>query len=345
MSEFSAYPLTAIVSPGGASRLSSSPNNNHNTQQNAQEKWKQLLRRDGLSKVLIPQPIKHPLAMTIANARENIPWGDKLGAKDPKHVRVYASNVNGIHLDERGGQFDSLCKVHKENQADITCGQEHNLDTTKPEVRTILYKTAKQHWQRHRMTFGTSPIPFKTQHKPGGTFILTTGNVTGRVIKQERDKWGRWVSQEYQGHDGQLLVIFSVYQPVAKRGVQGKTTVAAQQISLLLLSKDTTHDPRTAFRRDLLHEIKVHTIKGKHILILGDFNESLGSDADGISHIAGHLGLMDVMASRHSTQPPASYARGSKCLDYAIASSQVCSALKKAGYDAFNARLHSDHRG
>ena len=340
------HPLNTTVSPGGAScPVNNVPIIPTSDLPSAQAQWRKLLRRDGPSKVLLPQPINRPLAMTVANARANNPWGDELDKKDPTHVRVYASNVNGLQLDERGGQFDCVCKIHKEVQADVICGQEHNLDTTQAAVRTILYKTARQHWQRHRLTFGTSPIPFKTYHKPGGTFIMTTGNITGRVTKQESDKWGRWSSQEYQGHDGHVLVIYSVYQPVEKRGVQGKTTVAAQQRSLLLLSKDSTSDPRTAFRRDLLQELKTHVTQGRQLLVMGDFNEQLGTDADGISHIVGNLGLLDVMASRHSMIPPATYARGSKCLDYALATPQVCSALKKCGYDAFNARLHSDHRG
>ena len=157
----------------------------------AQDAWKLLISTHP-STMLVPQPIQRPLTMTITNTRANNPWGDELSteAKIPGHLRVYASNVNGLRLDARGGQFDTLCKVHKEVQADIMCGQEHNLDTTQMPVRTILYKTAIQHWQRHRLVFGTSPISFASHHKPGGTFILMTGNVTSRVIKQDRDKWG-----------------------------------------------------------------------------------------------------------------------------------------------------------
>ncbi len=54
---------------------------------------------------------------------------------------------------------------------------------------------------------------------------------------------------------------------------------------------------------------------------------------------------MDLMMSRHSSNPPATYARGSKCLDYALASPEICEALRSAGYEEFNARIASDHRG
>ena len=132
---------------------------------------------------------------------------------------------------------------------------------------------------------------------------------------------------------------------MAKGGVPGKTTVAAQQQSLLLLSKDSTSDPRTAFRRDLLQAIKQYTTHDHKVLVLGDFNEQMGSDSAEFSNVAGQCGLLDVMACRHHMPPPATYARGTKCLDYALASPHVCKALKRAGYEAFNARVHSDHRG
>ena len=90
--------------------------------------------------------------------------------------------------------------------------------------------------------------------------------------------------------------------------------------------------------------VKHYTAQAHNVLIIGDFNEQMGSDASGISNVTGQCGLLDVMACRHL--PATLYARGTKCLDYAIASPHgMCSALKRAGYEAFNARVHSDHRG
>jgi hypothetical protein len=75
-------------------------------------------------------------------------WGDRLNEKDPTNFRVYCQNVNGSTLDRRGGQFGELCKVLKEIQADVYCGQEHNLDVHEPHVRSIMYDSTRQHWQQ-----------------------------------------------------------------------------------------------------------------------------------------------------------------------------------------------------
>ncbi|KAI2509161.1 hypothetical protein MHU86_5280 [Fragilaria crotonensis] len=64
-----------------------------------------------------------------------------------------------------------------------------------------------------------------------------------------------------------------------------------------------------------------------------------------MSKIAGQLGLIDVFARRNSSTPPVTYARGTKRLDYALASPAVSDAVISAGYEAFNAHIVSDHRG
>ena len=310
----------------------------------SQAQWKNLFSRPTDFSTLSGQFTRKEAVMTRANQRTNVPWGDLLAAKPTQVTRLYAQNVNGLSMDRRGGQFDDLCVIHKELEADIFCGQEHNLDSTQMHVRSYIYDAAKQHWDRSRVIFGTTPIQFKGHYKPGGTFLLTTGSVAGRVKEQIADKWGRWVLQKLVGHGGQLLIIVSAYQPIEKRGKEGNLTIASQQRSLLLLDNDTTN-PRTSFRRDLLTTLSTYAQAGADLLLLGDFNETLGSDPDGISHIASRLQLVDLMSSRHSSTPPATYSRGSKRLDYALASHRVSHSIVACGYDAFNARFPSDHRG
>ena len=191
--------------------------------------------------------------MSTANSRTNEPWGDVLLEEKPNNcTRFYGMNLNGLTIDRKGGQFDLLCRMIKEVQADVFCGQEHNLDTTQSGIRKIMYDTAAQHWNRKRLIMGTTPISFVNSYKPGGTMAITVGSLSGRVIGQVQDKWGRWVIQELQGRTQRRLVIFSVYQPVVSTPSDAaKTTVAAQHRSLLLRDEDTIAEPRRAFRRDL----------------------------------------------------------------------------------------------
>ena len=313
------------------------------TLRQAQTQWTNFFQRRRATTPRIPDGTR-PLILTNENQRANEPWGDTLQEKEAHHLRIYAMNVNGFTLDRRGGQFDTACEVHKEVQADIMCGQEHNLDTDQTHVRSILYSTCRQHWRRSRVIFGTTPIPFTNSYKPGGTFIVTAGDVTSRIKHQEKDKWGRWVSQTLQGRDAIMVTIISAYQVVGKAIVQGSITAASQQQSLLMSAQDQITNPRTAFRRDLTLYIQQCRDKGHEILLLGDFNEPFGHDPDGMPKIAAAFQLIDLMAARHSSAPPATYARGRTRLDYALATHHVANALRHAGYEPFNSRFHTDHR-
>jgi hypothetical protein len=51
--------------------------------------------------------------------QRNTAWGDTMEAKATDITRIYCQNVNGLRLDQDGGQFHEICKVHQEVQADI----------------------------------------------------------------------------------------------------------------------------------------------------------------------------------------------------------------------------------
>jgi hypothetical protein len=155
--------------------------------QHSQQRWAAIFRS---SQEVPVADVRRPIALSVENMRENVAWGDPLQEKPANVTRVYAMNVNGMRLDQRGGQLDDLCKVLKEVQADVFCGQEHNLDSDDTKVRQIVHRTTRQHWHRSRALFGTSPIVFSSQFKPGGAFMITTGNLSGRISEQLPDKWG-----------------------------------------------------------------------------------------------------------------------------------------------------------
>ena len=68
-----------------------------------------------------------------------------------------------------------------------------------------------------------------------------------------------------------------------------------------------------------------------------------GSDPHGISSIAMQVNLEHLMSTRHSTPLPATYARGRKCLYYALDTQAVAQADINVGFEAFNERMQSDH--
>lgn len=166
----------------------------------AQAEWRKVLSADPNA---TSNPVNREIVLTADNMRMNTFWGDKLEEKQGENaLRVYVANVNGFSLDRRDGQYDNFCRTIKEVQADVACGQEHNLDTMNSSVRSIVHNTTQQHWKRNRTNFASSPLKFETLYKPGGTFIVSVGEVTSRLCNRFQDKWGRWTSQTYQGRRG-----------------------------------------------------------------------------------------------------------------------------------------------
>ena len=305
----------------------------------AQTEWKKILDSQA-------QPQNHSMVyLSNENLANNSAWGDNLVDKSEGTLRIYGQNVNGMSLDRRGGQFDSLCRVIKEVQADVTCGQEHQLDSTQHQVKSIIFQTCRQHWQRSRVLFGTSSVPFSCMRKPGGTFIASVGNVTGRIKNQKSDELGRWVSQTFQGASGRRIsTLVSAYQVVSDVVSPGTVTAAAQQKSLLIQRNDSIQAPRKAFRRDLTAYLQQCKNAGDELILLGDFNEVMGDDPEGMTAVAHKLELFDMMSSRHSQTPPVTYSRGRRCLDYGLATILVIQAITRCGYEAFHSRHPSDHR-
>ena len=124
----------------------------------------------------------------------------------------------------------------------------------------------------------------------------------------------------------------------------GLTTAAAQQRALLIDAEDRLSDPRQAFIRDLHAFLQLCISQGEEVLLLGDFNESIGNERNPTSSMLSGLGMVNLMLTRHQPPLPATCARGQQCLDYDFATSSVAKSLVACGYEAFNVRYVTDHR-
>jgi hypothetical protein len=105
--------------------------------------------------------------------------------------------------------------------------------------------------------------------------MVRAGNATGRIITQAQDKWGRWVSQTFQGVQGQSITMVSAYQVVTDVSRSGSNTTATEQYSLLVHDQDSMKAPRSAFRRDLKAFLLQCRSRGDELILVGDFNETM----------------------------------------------------------------------
>ena len=79
---------------------------------------------------------------------------------------------------------------------------------------------------------------------------------------------------------------------------------------------------------------------------MGDLNEQVGSDPQGMASVLTAGGLIDAHTTRHGIEnEPSTYARGQTRVDYMFISKRLKPYLLRAGIEPFNQRICSDHQG
>ena len=126
--------------------------------------------------------------------------------------RLYAGNPNGLKLGPKGGDWSEHCEKLKILQVDTGCLFEINLDTTKHQIKKLLYDTTDNIFKHSKLDITSSSVASENNFKPGGTLIVTQGNCKGRVIKSGSNPLGRWTYQTLSGKDQRNITIVSAYQ-------------------------------------------------------------------------------------------------------------------------------------
>jgi hypothetical protein len=81
------------------------------------------------------------------------------------------------------------------------------------------------------------------------------------------------------------------------------------------------------------------------VVIVGDFNETLGTNPKLMASVCAEHKLFDAHAHYHGSGANIpTYARGTKRLDYGIATTNLEQYIDACGFNLFNEHLHSDHR-
>jgi len=111
--------------------------------------------------------------MNIQNLAANAYWGDEMKEKPDNALRIFCQNVNGLQIDTEGGDVKDVCLLMNEIQADIGAITEHNLD-----VKSFCQLSARADLKaRAKLSMASSPSEMTGTYKPGGTMMLSTGDV------------------------------------------------------------------------------------------------------------------------------------------------------------------------
>lgn len=282
--------------------------------------------------------------LSTINLSNNLPWGDDLSlSKSPHTFRLYYQNINGIKLDESGGDLDSICSTIKELGCDLYGFSETKLDVSKYSVKKIMSASFKTYFRHHRYAASTSAVPFEGYYKPGGTMTGCVDHQTSRYFNSYDDPLGRWSTITMQGKFGKLIHFITIYQVVNKE-TSGPYTAYQQQLqSLRLADRDLT--PRRALLLDLDKYMKALRNTTSEFVVMGDLNEVVGKDPSGFAKITSEFDLVDILGHFHSVKDEvATYARGTDRIDYVFCTAPLLPAIVACGAEPFNQHIFSDHR-
>jgi endonuclease/exonuclease/phosphatase family metal-dependent hydrolase len=108
----------------------------------------------------------------------------------------------------------------------------------------------------------------------------------------------------------------------------------------------TDPNPRQAFIRDLKSLVKSLHAAHHDVILMGDFNELVGAKPSEMASVLSAGYLTDTFCFRHGLdKEKATYARGTKRVDYIFVSQRLTEHIRASGAKPFNYRIFSDHRG
>ena len=261
-------------------------------------------------------------------------------------IRFYFQNVNGLRLADDGSDILDAFHQMETIGADVFGFAETKLDCRNQSIGSLIHRQKKKIWAHCKVVSSSSILPWHSTSKPGGVMLGITGPMVGRIRNTLDDDLGRWTGLDLLGRDGRNLLIICAYQVPQRGGSAGAFTAYTQQASLLRLKGVNNPNPRRQFVRDLTTLLRPYVQSKSDIILMGDFNESIGLNTDGMAHLIQECRLTDVQAFRHGLETEQStYARGPNRVDYFLLSDRLLQYVLRQGCEAFSTRIFSDHRG
>ena len=297
---------------------------------------------DSLQEIVNRRPV-HSKSVTDTPDETNInqpkQWRDQT-------IRLYFQNINGFSLQDAGSDLTDIFLQLQNIQVDIFGLVETQVHCRNQQVQSQIQACKRRVWDHCKIFTCSSEEEWNRTSKPGGTMLGVTGNLAGRIRKQHPDRYGRWIRVDLLGRDGRTVSIICAYQVVQEKGDHGINTTYSQQVRMMRLDGVLDPDPRKAFIQDLKSLVQNLRQDNHDIILMGDFNESIGVKPQEMASVMHEGELTDVFCYKHGIdQEKPTYARGTKRVDYILVSTRLTEFIQATGGEPFNFRIFSDHRG
>lgn len=156
---------------------------------------------------------------------------------------------------------------------------------------------------------------------------------------------GRYNVVLIRGNGKRGLALITVY--AAAESGDGPTTFASQQrVILRTRGLDPDQNLKELLYADLRTELEIVLGKGYIPILLGDFNESIYTENNGLRKLMRSTNMIDPLAIQDThRRDMATHARGSKRIDYIFVPRDILHAVTAYGITEMDEVIDSDHKG
>ena len=275
----------------------------------------------------------------------NLPWGYDITTKSANSIRLYFQNIRGLSTKYIWSEWNSIQDHLHHHQVDIFGFAETNIPWT-PTTKHLAHQQMKLQCPNNKATLSatSSDEPTLGWKQPGGVCMGALGSIVGGVETTTTDTTGlgRWSIIKIRGWQNTHITIITAYRVSQNHVTSGIDTAYNQQYRALRRQGKQNPKPRIQFIQDLITTVHKYKQEGEVIVML-DANSELTEKY--MEQLLTNTSLYDVMGYTHNTHSPATYVRGTKTIDFLLATKQLLPHIKQAGMLSFNDGIQSDHRG
>jgi hypothetical protein len=317
------------------------------------EDWNELFRK---AREKLPAPTNkqsdqrtEKIQPTIMPISGNSEFGDSINS-NPKtnNFRLYFQNVNGLAVGKGTRKWEDIINEMKTRKVSVCGFAETNVEWQAKNTKARLKSKLRHIAGKSTMTTSTTSLKFKSTYKPGGTTTIALNDWAGRVIQTVKDPsgQGRWSGFQMRTKNHNIVIVTAYRVPQQSIDQVGYKTTYAQQWVVERLKGTETPEPRKQCIKDLTKQIQEWQKEKLDVIIMIDANEQMGTEDEGISSLAATCNLTDIHAHHHQgINDIATYARGTKRIDFILLSKNLIEKTTASGFLAFYDGIETDHRG
>jgi hypothetical protein len=260
-----------------------------------------------------------------------------------KTLRIYHQNIRGAKTYTNWNRWKEGVDWLNQNNIGIATLCETNTTWNNKNIMKAT-EVAKQTTNNCLLSATSSEEIKLTDFQPGGTACLLLNHNTGYCVEkiQDKDGLGRWSGFKLKGKNNKTIIILSAYRPTKSRDL-GDNTCYSQQWRLLRSKHQREPRPREVFVTDLIKLITEWENNNFEVIIGADMNESCVKAKSEVTHLLNKTTLVSLL---NIDDPPATYTRGSQCIDFMFGTPNIKRATERHGYLQFyKGAWDSDHRG